>query len=452
MLVHPLNSLVVFILVPHAVSFIDQTNVRVSNSHRFAAIAQPCSEASPPGRPTPRFFSFLFDDTFQLLNSKTMGTYQVSRKRQFGPVYKSNIFFRPAVFATDEASMADLSAEESRKNLDAFFPPHHKKLFGPQSLLVQSGEQHARLRRLIQPTLSPAAVKSYQQVIDSSVAKFLQDLSRKCASEYVPVVPELRSFFISLVVQILLGDDALDNNKLVADLSLWSKGLLAPPLNFMPWSTAARAMRARKRIASRLETIIENKSTYGLLGRLVSYRDENGDKLSTGDVIDNVLTLISAGSDTTASAVTSLIMILSPEIKETIKAEPEKMLALLDKVLRVYPPAPFQVRLNKDEPLHVGGYLIPPNWLVVYGYAGALFSESTEWTDLKDNASPSSSLAFGGGPRMCPGRWLASTVLMAYCRELVNLEWKLDPNQNLEQRYTPGLFPMDGLRLKFTLQ
>lgn len=107
------------------------------------------------------------------------------------------------------------------------------------------------------------------------------------------------------------------------------------------------------------------------------------------------------------------------------------------------------MRLNKDEPLVVGEYSIPSNWLVVYGFAGVLYSNSTDWTDMSEGSVPSSSLAFGGGPRMCPGRFLATIELIAFGRELLNLDWRLDPKQDLDQRYTPGYFPVDGLRLKF---
>lgn len=454
-------GLLVFLIVASEVgSFLVKQTVDAPPSNT-ARLVSPSTQQQddtllkPPGRPTPRFLSFLFDDSIKLLNPKTMSSYQVERQQQYGPVFKTNIFFRPTVFVTDEESMADLASEESKKNLKAFFPPHHQKLFGPHSVLVQSGEQHARLRRLIQPCMSPAMMKDYQQVIDDSIHDFLQEMTLNCTADYVTMVPKIRSFFISLVLQILLGTTNLENDELANDLSIWSKGLLAPPLMFLPWSTAAKALRARKRVIKQLTKLIEANPKDGLLGKLLSFQDENGDQLSTNQVIDNVFTLIFAGSDTTASAVTSLWMILSlhPEVKAKLQERPDLMDPFVKKVLQTHPPAPFSMRLNTNQPLVVGGYEIPENWLVVYGFAGVLHSESTGWMDLSDDKRPSTaSLAFGGGPRMCPGRFLASTELLSFCRELVNLDWRLDPNQDLEQRYTPGLFPVDGLRLKFISQ
>jgi cytochrome P450 len=100
----------------------------------------------PPGRPTrKRIWSRIwFDDTMRLLHPKSMATYQLTRKKQFGSIFKTNIL-----------------AVEKR-----VFPPHHPKLFGPHSVLVTSGTAHDRIRKLIASRLSPTMVKSsYQSVI-----------------------------------------------------------------------------------------------------------------------------------------------------------------------------------------------------------------------------------------------------------------------------------------------
>ena len=123
----------------------------------------------PQGRRTPKFLNFCFDDTLSLLHSKTTESYQVNRKRKFGSIYKTHIFFRPAVFCASDDTLQELRTQESVKSLEAFFPPHHQLLFGPHSLLVQSGKTHACLRRLIQPSLSPTVIESYCRTIEGSI-------------------------------------------------------------------------------------------------------------------------------------------------------------------------------------------------------------------------------------------------------------------------------------------
>ena len=102
-------------------------------------------------------------------------------------------------------------------------------------------------------------------------------------------------------------------------------------MTFIPWSTASRALRARKRIANKLEKIVKlyrsssSSSTVDsttLLTRLTTSKDEtDGEYLSTDAIIDNVFTLIFAGSDTTASSMTSAIKTLSlnPSLQQDLR-------------------------------------------------------------------------------------------------------------------------------------
>jgi cytochrome P450 len=128
-------------------------------------------------------------------------------------------------------------------------------------------------------------------------------------------------------------------------------------------------------------------------------------------------------------------------------------------VLVKYPPAPFGMRLNGDADAEIGGYRLPAGWLVVYGFAGALLSRpepelSRTWRQAGEeplgNSSRTLWTQFGTGPRQCPGRFLANLELRILARKLATLEWKLQSGQNLEQHYTPGFFPVDGFRVKFS--
>ncbi|CAB9526853.1 kaurenoic acid oxidase 1 (Partial), partial [Seminavis robusta] len=376
-------------------------------------------------------------------------------------------------FVTSEESLTLMGKEEGRtrstKGTEAFFPPHHQSLFGPNSLLVQSGEAHDQLRRLIQPSLSLNLMTTvYEPIIDQAMNEFLNTLStvEKTIDEdgYFELVPHLRSFFISIALQILLGKSSKVPPGLAEDLTTWSKGLLAAPLTFVPWSTAAKAMRARERIVATMTPLMEqarsSKGDDSLLGRLVSTVDEEtGKQLSDQEIMDNVLTLVFAGSDTTASAATSMWLTLSlhPQLKETLKKGPQEVERFVDLVLQAYPPAPFSMRLTKQQ-LTVRDYDIPAGWLVVYGFAGALASKhdkNTCWETFASAASGekdavvSGSAAFGTGPRMCPGRYLAALELNTMCGKLVEkYDWKLREDQNLEQTYTPGFFPKDGLQIR----
>ncbi len=83
----------------------------------------------------------LFGDTFKLINAKTMGSYQTENRIKYGEIWKTSVFFKPTIFITGTQNLKSIFTEEAKKKTSAFFPPHHKKLFGENSVLVQSGEK-----------------------------------------------------------------------------------------------------------------------------------------------------------------------------------------------------------------------------------------------------------------------------------------------------------------------
>jgi len=110
---------------------------------------------------------------------------------------------------------------------------------------------------------------------------------------------------------------------------------------------------------------------------------------------------------------------------------------------------------------------VPPGHLITYGFAGTLRDDDDTYPDPGDydvgrwiasnhedpppQAEKISGHAFGGGPRMCPGRRLAGMEARMLLQRVLSddqFQWELTPGQNLEQRYTPGFFPVDGCRVK----
>jgi Cytochrome P450 len=65
----------------------------------------------PPGKPKWP----IFGDTLQLINAKTMGSYQLASREKFGEIWRTSLFFTPAVFVTGEDNLKEIFTEEARK-------------------------------------------------------------------------------------------------------------------------------------------------------------------------------------------------------------------------------------------------------------------------------------------------------------------------------------------------
>jgi cytochrome P450 len=127
------------------------------------------SSMAIPGNPRGKYY--LLGDTLELLNPKSMATYQLSRRKQFGPVWQTSVLFNKCIFVSGAENLRQLSDQERlHKNTTACFPPHHRALFGQHSVLVTSGEEHATLRSLITPSLQPSL---YEEEIQMAVVAFV---------------------------------------------------------------------------------------------------------------------------------------------------------------------------------------------------------------------------------------------------------------------------------------
>jgi cytochrome P450 len=74
-------------------------------------------------------------------------------------------------------------------------------------------------------------MSSYEPLIEESVASFLESVSEE--EDYVAMVPKMRAFFMFIVSQAVLGTQNVSED-LIGDTEIWARGLLAPPLTFLP--------------------------------------------------------------------------------------------------------------------------------------------------------------------------------------------------------------------------
>lgn len=389
----------------------------------------------------------------------------------------------------------------------ACFPPHHRGLFGHHSVLVTSGREHLRLRSLITPTLQAS---KYKKEIDSAVTAFVA----RCHShngEYFPLVEEFKQFSLSVALRIVLGerrwnkwmecnDSESKLKSLLDDFAIWSKGLLSPPTSFIPFTASYCAMKARRRIHDILLDIIQEekevmhsqdgssdnrcKCLIERLLRATTTNNESGvnSSLSEEAIIDNIFTIVFAGTDTTASVLTSAFYELAKndELRERLETcvvkgdlavgtndhdvVDETLCAFLSEVQRCYPAAPFTMRNIAEKEIDLGDKYgcVPAGFNITYSIAGTLLDDEDEynhpskfdmdrWLATKDT-KPLKNWAFGGGFRICPGRFLSVAESIALLRVVldkkVGFQWKLKSDQDLTFSYTPGFFPKDGLVVK----
>lgn len=222
----------------------------------------------------------------------------------------------------------------------------------------------------------------------------VNDLSQELIASEAPValVPRLRRIAFSVIASTVLGLDPVDRDALFLDFETWCQGLFSLPVA-LPGSPYARARQARQRLLRRLGAVLKAAQAAmdsgeplaaGGLDLLAGGLDEAGLPLAGDDVAEQLLLLLFAGYETTASALSCLLLTLlqhpaelawlqeelsslpwPPEVGEaaTDALRAPRLDAVVKEVMRLTPPVGGFFRRTR-EPIALAGVLVPADRVV----------------------------------------------------------------------------------------
>uniref|UniRef100_A0A453QPT3 Ent-kaurenoic acid oxidase 1 n=1 Tax=Aegilops tauschii subsp. strangulata TaxID=200361 RepID=A0A453QPT3_AEGTS len=219
-----------------------------------------------------------------------------------------------------------------------------------------------------------------------------------------------------------------------------------------------------------------------LMSGLMHIEDEQGKKLSDEEVVDNIVSLVMAGYESTASAIMwatyhlakspSALAKLRDENIALVKSKGGSTLASLTITRDDIPKMKYTTKVveetirmanissmvyrvaNKDVEYH--GYTIPKGWPVVV-WLRSLHTDPNYYQDpltfnpdrWDEPAKTGTYQVFGGGYRICPGNMLARLQVTIMLHHLsIGYEWEL-LNPDAKINYLPQPRPMDGASMAF---
>jgi cytochrome P450 len=229
-------------------------------------------------------------------------------------------------------------------------------------------------------------------------------------------------------------------------------------LGLPPWMPGVRRLsgwRATALVRQRARRIIGEATASGrpqepdLFSALFSARDPiTGKTLGAREIEGNVSTLIGAGSDTVAVALTWSIFLLSqaPHVREAVEAEVDAILredvptadllgklvwtrAVIEEAMRLYPPAPLIGRMTRSEEM-LGGERYPAGTAILIS-PWVLHRHARLWSEpdmfdperflsgRREQISRYAYLPFGAGPRVCLGMGFAMQEAVVVLATLV---------------------------------
>ena len=273
----------------------------------------------------------------------------------------------------------------------------------------------------------------------------------------LPLAARMRRFAFAEIATTVLGLDGTSRDALFADFEIWTRALFSIPLA-IPGTPFAKAIAARQRLLNRIKEVFQEGSNKGGLDLLSGGLDEAGISLEDDDLAEQLLLLLFAGYETTASSLSCLFraLLLNPEVENwlqdglTVDTRSPRLDATVVEVMRLTPPVGGFFRRTLA-PINLAGVAIPEGSVVQVVLSPTAKGNNDDLATFRpqrhlDGSFKQTLLPFGGGERVCLGKALAELEirLMAVgLQHTVNLQ--LQPGQDLALQLSPSPTPKAGL-------
>ena len=383
----------------------------------------------------------------------TQADFAQRRFQAYGDVFETKLLAQRMVFIRGERAIGDLLGQGDA--LEGWWPDSVQQLLGSKSLANRNGTGHKARRRVVGQLFSSAALARYTPSIQQLVEELCQELVT--AEKPLPLAARMRRFAFAVIATTVLGLDGASRDALFADFEIWTRALFSIPLA-IPGTPFAKAVAARQRLLQRIKAELQRDSKAGGLDLLSGGLDEAGIPLDDDDLAEQLLLLLFAGYETTASSLSCLFraLLLNPEIETWLREGLAKSVtsprldATVLEVMRLTPPVGGFFRRSLA-PIALAGVAIPQGSVVQVVLSPASDNDDADLAAFRpqrhlDGSFGQTLLPFGGGERVCLGKALAELEIRLMAVGLLKaVELKLQPDQDLALQLIPSPTPKDGL-------
>ncbi|MBD2177849.1 cytochrome P450 [Pseudanabaena sp. FACHB-1998] len=423
--------------------------------------------------------------------------YMQSAARQYPDIFTASIvgFGTSLIFVNDSQSIQQILTSDRKQfsapgELNGILRP----FVGNSSIFTIEGDRHKKRRQMVMPAFHGSRMQNYGQLIFDLTIKALDNLKASSSNGDFIVRSVMQNVSLQVILQTVFGlHEGARFSKLSSLLSEMTE-LFTSPLTsialFFPalqkdlgsWSPWGKFVRLRNQIDEIIYTeIAERRANHNpeqtdILSMLLSSVDEEGKGMSDQELHDELMALLIAGHETTATAVTWALYWIyrSPEVKEKLLQELKSvsdstdwmsifrlpyLTAVCNESLRIHPVAMLTFPRMVEEPVEILGYPIDPKTIVI-GCIYLLHQREDLYPNphqfrperfLERQFSPYEFMPFGGGVRRCVGEALAQfemKIILATILSHYNLELS-ETKPVKPKRRGVTLAPAGGIKMSF---
>jgi cytochrome P450 len=319
-----------------------------------------------------------------------------------------------------------------------------------RNIINVNGDDHRRLRNLVNPALSPRAVDRYRPVM----RRFLEGLLERLPSDgRCEFIADFAKPYPSLVIAEVMGAPLEDAPRLHHFSNVIQR-------QFDPTSLMAEREQIEQAVAEFYayedELIAARRPAPGedLISALIQ-AEEAGDRLSDDELRNLVLNILVGGVDTSQSQLAHAVRLLAehPAQWQLLRADPRGLaLAAAEEALRYEPITPFTARILLDE-VEYRDVTFPAGSIVLVSawHAHRAGGPEPDEFDLTADRPRERLLTFGAGIHYCVGANLARAEMQEAIALLAERVSSIELDGEPEFGTPSGIYGLERLPLKLQL-
>lgn len=361
---------------------------------------------------------------------------------RYGPAFSMQLpVFGPTVIVTDSQLAKQLftASPEDVGNIQ----PNLSRILGPGSVFALDRSEHRRRRKLLTPPFHGKSIKNYERIFEEET---LRESANWPIGQEFPILEPMMRITLNAILRAVFGADGAHLDELRRIIPPWvtlgsrCATLPTPKRDYgrwHPWSRLAEYRRRYDEVVGRLidevaadPRLDERDDVLALLLRS-SYED--GTAMSRQDIADELLTLLAAGHETTASTMGWVFERISrhPDVLSRLVTEAagddtanEYRQAVILETQRVRTVIDFSGRHVYSPTFELGEWVIPRGHSIVVSLS-QLHEREFDNADRFDpqrfvgNRPPLAWVPYGGGTRRCVGAVFANVEMDVVLRTVL---------------------------------
>lgn len=393
--------------------------------------------------------------------------------RRYGNVFTVNIPIYGRVVVVGDWRLAKQIFTTSPEELGNI-QPNLSRLFGSGSVFALDGDDHRRRRRLLAPPFHGKSMKNYEAIIEEET---LRESAHWPEGRPFATLPSMMHITLNAILRAVFGAEGAELDELRRLIPPWVTlgsrlaALPNPQRNygrFSPWGRLAEWRRQYDGVLDRLIDAERADPNFAdrtdVLAMMLRSTYEDGSSMSRKDIGDELLTLLAAGHETTASTLGWAFErlarhpdVLAALVEEADSGGNELRQATILEVQRARTVIDFAARRVYSPVFQLGEWALSRGDSIIISIAqihndASVFPDPERFDPRRYIDSKPSSFAwipFGGGTRRCVGAAFANMEMEVVLRTVLRhftIETTTAPGERCHNRGV-AFTPKDGGRV-----